>query len=161
VERYAQLVKEGIIPQQQYDTQNSLATQLGGSVQADQAQIDNAKLNITYSHITSPIDGRVGLRLGGCGQHRACLRPQWPAVITQMQPIVVIFTLPEDNLPAVNSRMRSGATLVVKALSRDNGVEVAGGTLLTIDNQIDQTTGTFRLKAVFDNKDAICGPTNS
>jgi multidrug efflux system membrane fusion protein len=158
VERYAQLVKEGIIPQQQYDTQNSLATQLGGSVQADQAQIDNAKLNITYSHITSPIDGRVGLRLVDAGNIVHASDPNGLLVITQMQPIVVIFTLPEDNLPAVNTRMRSGATLVVNALSRDNGVEVASGTLLTIDNQIDQTTGTFRLKAVFDNKDRNLWP---
>jgi membrane fusion protein, multidrug efflux system len=157
-DRYAQLVKEGIIPQQQYDTQNSLATQLGGSLQADQAQIDSAKLNITYSHITSPIDGRVGLRLMDVGNIVHASDPTGLLVITQMQPIAVIFTLPEDNLPDVNARTRSGATLVVKALSRDNGVEVASGTLLTIDNQIDQTTGTFRLKAVFDNKDRALWP---
>jgi multidrug efflux system membrane fusion protein len=157
-DRYAMLVKEGIIPQQQYDTQNSLATQLGGSVQADQAQIDSAKLNITYSHITSPIDGRVGLRLVDVGNIVHAADPTGLLVITQMQPIAVIFTLPEDSLPDVNARTRSGATLVVKALSRDNGVEVASGTLLTIDNQIDQTTGTFRLKAVFDNKDRALWP---
>jgi multidrug efflux system membrane fusion protein len=157
-DRYAMLVKEGIIPQQQSDTQNSLATQLGGSVQADQAQIDSAKLNITYSHITSPIDGRVGLRLVDAGNIVHASDPTGLLVITQMQPIAVIFTLPEDSLPDVNARTRSGATLVVKALSRDNGVEVASGTLLTIDNQIDQTTGTFRLKAVFDNKDRALWP---
>ena len=157
-DRYAQLVKDGIIPQQQSDTQNSLATQMAGSVQGDQAQIDNAKLNITYSHITSPIDGRVGLRLVDAGNIVHAADPTGLLVITQMQPIAVIFTLPEDSLPAVNTRMRSGAALEVRALSRDNGVQVASGTLLTIDNQIDQTTGTFRLKAVFNNGDRALWP---
>ena len=156
--RYSQLTKEGIIPQQQYDTQVALTNQLQAAVGADQAQIDSAKLNIDYSHITSPIDGRVGLRLVDPGNIVHASDPNGLLVITQMQPIAVIFTLPEDSLPAVNSRMRSGATLQVKALSGDNGMGLASGTLLTIDNQIDQTTGTFRLKAVFDNKDRALWP---
>lgn len=156
--RYNQLTKDGVIPQQQYDTQVALTNQLGAAVGADQAQIDSAKLNIDYSHITSPIDGRVGLRLVDPGNIVHATDPNGLLVITQMQPIAVIFTLPEDSLPAVNSRMRSGVTLQVKALSRDNGMEIASGTLLTIDNQIDQTTGTIRLKAVFDNKDRVLWP---
>jgi membrane fusion protein, multidrug efflux system len=157
-DRYNQLIKAGIIPQQQYDTQLALTNQLQAAVAADQAQIDSAKLNIDYSHITSPIDGRVGLRLVDAGNIVHASDQNGLLVITQMQPIAVIFTLPEDNLPAVNSRMRSGSTLQVKALSQDNGTEIAAGTLLTIDNQIDATTGTFRLKAVFDNKDRVLWP---
>lgn len=157
-QRDGQLLKDGIIPQQQYDTQMALTSQFQAATQADQAQIDNAKLNIDYAHITSPIDGRVGLRLVDSGNIVHASDPNGLLVITQMQPIAAIFTLPEDTLPAVNSRMRSGVTLQVKALSRDNGTEIASGTLLTIDNQIDQTTGTFRLKAVFDNKDRVLWP---
>jgi multidrug efflux system membrane fusion protein len=157
-QRYSQLTKDGIIPQQQYDTQMALTNQLQAAVGADQAQIDNAKLNVDYSHITSPIDGRVGLRLVDAGNIVHASDQNGLLVITQMQPIAVIFTLPEDNLAAVNNRTRSGATLQVRALSRDNGMEIATGTLLTIDNQIDATTGTFRLKAVFDNKDRVLWP---
>jgi multidrug efflux system membrane fusion protein len=156
--RYSQLVKDGVIPQQQYDTQQALASQLEGSVAADQAQIDSAKLNIDYCHITSPIDGRVGLRLVDPGNIVHASDTNGLLVITQMEPIAVIFTLPEDTLPVVNGHTRSGASLPVKALSRDNGMQIASGTLLTIDNQIDQSTGTYRLKAVFDNKDRALWP---
>jgi multidrug efflux system membrane fusion protein len=157
-DRDAQLLKDGIIPQQQYDTQVALTNQLQAATQADQAQIDSAKLNIDYSHITSPIDGRIGLRLVDPGNIIHASDPNGLLVITQMEPIAVIFTLPEDSLQTVNTRMRSGATLQVKAFSRDNGSQIASGTLLTIDNQIDQTTGTIRLKAVFDNKDRALWP---
>jgi multidrug efflux system membrane fusion protein len=157
-QRYDQLTKQGIIPQQQYDTQLALANQLQAAIGADQAQIDNAKLNIDYAHITAPIDGRVGLRLVDPGNIVHASDQNGLLVITQMQPITVIFTLPEDSLTAVNNRMRSGQALQVKALSRDDGTEIATGTLLTIDNQIDQTTGTFRLKAVFDNKNRTLWP---
>ncbi len=157
-DRYTQLVKDGVIPRQQYDTQVALANQLQGGVDSDQAQIDSAKLNITYSQITSPIDGRVGLRLVDPGNIVHAADTGGLLVITQMEPIAVVFTLPEDSLPAVNSATRAGATLIVKALSRDNGMQIAQGTLLTIDNQIDQTTGTFKLKAVFDNKDRALWP---
>jgi len=157
-DRYGQLVKDGVIPQQQYDTQRALASQLEGSVAADQAQIDSAKLNIDYCHITAPIDGRVGLRLVDAGNIVHASDTNGLLVITQMEPIAVIFTLPEDTLPVVNGHTRSGASLPVRALSRDNGMQIASGTLLTIDNQIDQSTGTYRLKAVFDNKDRALWP---
>src|SRR5207302_3108011 len=132
-QRDGQLLKDGIIPQQQYDTQVALTNQLQAAVAADQAQIDSAKLNIDYAHITAPIDGRVGLRLVDPGNIVHASDQNGLLVITQMQPIAAIFTLPEDNLAAVNNRMRSGATLQVLALSRDNGTEITSGTLLTID----------------------------
>lgn len=157
-QRDGQLTKDGIIPQQQYDTQVALTNQLQATLAADQAQIDSAKLNLDYSHITSPIDGRIGLRQVDPGNIVHASDQSGLLVITQMQPIAVIFTLPEDNLAVVNNSTRSGAILQVKALSRDNGTEIAAGTLLTIDNQIDATTGTFRLKAEFDNKDRALWP---
>jgi membrane fusion protein, multidrug efflux system len=155
--RYDQLVKQGVIPQQQYDTQHALADQLEGAVQADQAQIDNAKLNLTYSRITSPIDGRVGLRLVDPGNIVHATDANGLLVITQLEPIAVVFTLPEDNLPSVVAHMRQGG-LPVRAMTRDLSSELASGVLQTIDNEIDQTTGTFRLKAVFDNKDRALWP---
>ena len=147
----------GAISQQQVDTQKALVDQFQGAVQTDQAAIDNAKLQLTYCHITSPIDGRVGLRLVDPGNiiHAADTNPL--LVITQLQPITVIFTLPEDQLPTVAQHMKGGA-LHVDAYSRDDQNRLATGTLLTIDNQIDQATGTGRLKAQFDNRDNVLWP---
>lgn len=151
------LEKSGAMSQQQVDTQKATADQLEGAVRADQAAIDSAKLNITYCHITAPIDGRIGLRQVDVGNivHAADANPM--LVITQIQPISVIFTLPEDSLPTVAGKMKKG-TLPVDAYSRDDQTKLATGTLLTIDNQIDQTTGTGKLKATFDNKDGILWP---
>jgi multidrug efflux system membrane fusion protein len=128
-----------------------------GSTRLDQAAIDNAKLNLIYCHITSPISGRVGLRLVDPGNivHATDTNPL--LVITQLQPIAVLFTLPEDQLPSVAQHMAK-ATLEVDAYSRDDQTKLTTGTLLTIDNQIDQTTGTGRLKAVFANKDNALWP---
>jgi len=155
--RYDQLVKQGVIPQQQYDTQHALAGQLEGAVEADKASIDSAKLNLVYSRITSPIDGRVGLRLVDPGNIVHAADTNGMLVITQMEPIAVVFTIPEDSLPSVISHMRQGE-LPVRAMTRDLSSELATGVLQTIDNQIDQTTGTVRLKAVFDNKDRALWP---
>jgi len=143
--------------QQQVDTQGATVDQLDGQVRTDQAAVDNAKLNLVYCHITSPINGRVGLRLVDPGNivHASDTNPL--LVITQLQPIAVLFTLPEDNLPTVSQHMAKG-TLQVEAYNRDDETKLATGTLLTIDNQIDQTTGTGRLKAVFDNKDNLLWP---
>jgi multidrug efflux system membrane fusion protein len=134
------------------DTQKATADQLEGTVRNDQALVDNAKLNLAYCHITAPESGRIGLRLVDPGNmvHATDANPL--LVITQLQPITVIFTLPEDQLQTVSARMRKGP-LPVDAYSRDDQTKIAGGKLLTIDNQIDQTTGTGRLKAVFDNRD--------
>lgn len=157
LDRDASLVHEGVIPQQQYDTQHALVDQLGGTLKADQAQIDSAKLNITYAHITSPIAGRVGLRLVDPGNIVHAADANGLFVITQLQPIAVIFTFPEDNLQAVLQRMRT-RTLEVDAFTRDDSTNLAQGKLETIDNQIDQTTGTFKLKAVFSNEKRTLWP---
>jgi multidrug efflux system membrane fusion protein len=156
--RYKGLLQDsGAMSQQQVDTQLATADQLDGTVRTDQAAIDSAKLNLLYCHITASVNGRVGLRLVDPGNivHATDTNPM--LIITQLQPIAVIFTLPEDNLPTVAQHMR-GNTLQAEAYSRDNQTKLATGKLLTIDNQIDQTTGTDRLKAVFDNKDNALWP---
>ncbi len=157
-ERYKSLLQEsGGMSQQQVDTQGSTVGQLEGTVRNDQAAIDNAKLNLVYCHIVSPIDGRVGLRQVDPGNMVHASDTNSLLVITQLQPIAVLFTLPEDNLPAVSQHMSKGS-LEVDAYSRDNATKLGTGKLETIDNQIDQTTGTGRLKAVFDNKDSELWP---
>src|SRR5579863_2395510 len=152
LDRYTALIPSGSIAQQQVDTQKATVDQLDGQVRNDQAQIDSAKLNIVYCHITAPFDGRVGLRQVDPGNivHAADTNPM--LILTQLRPIAVIFTLTEDVLPTVSQHMSHG-TLEVDAFSRDDQTKLATGKLLTIDNQIDTTTGTAKLKAVFDNKD--------
>ena len=150
--RYTTLIPSGSIAQQQVDTQQSTVDQLEGQVRTDQAQIDNAKLQIVYCNITAPFTGRVGLRQVDPGNIVHATDTNAMLVLTQLQPIAVIFTLPEDQLPTVAQHMRN-ASLQVDAYSRDNQTKLATGKLLTIDNQIDQTTGTAKLKAVFDNRD--------
>jgi multidrug efflux system membrane fusion protein len=152
LERYTTLIPSGSIAQQQVDTQKATVDQLDGQVRTDQAQIDNAKLQLVYCNITAPFTGRVGLRQVDPGNivHAADTNPM--LILTQLQPIGVIFTLPEDQLPTVAQHMKN-STLAVEAYSRDNQIKLATGKLQTIDNQIDQTTGTAKLKAVFDNKD--------
>jgi membrane fusion protein, multidrug efflux system len=155
--RYTTLIPSGSIAQQQVDTQQSTVDQLEGQVRTDQAQIDNAKLQIVYCNITAPFTGRVGLRQVDPGNivHATDTNPM--LILTQLQPIAVIFTLPEDQLPTVAQHMKD-ATLQVDAYSRDNQTKLATGKLMTIDNQIDPTTGTAKLKAVFDNKDSQLWP---
>jgi multidrug efflux system membrane fusion protein len=128
-----------------------------GTVSNDQALIDNAKLQIAYCHITAPFGGRIGLRQVDPGNivHASDTNPM--LVLTQLDPIAVIFTLTEDQLPSVAKRMTK-ATLQVDAFSRDDQTKLATGKLLTIDNQIDQTTGTAKLKAVFDNRESQLWP---
>jgi membrane fusion protein, multidrug efflux system len=157
-ERFKSLLDEsGAISRQQVDTQKAAADQLEGAVRADEAQIDNAKLNLVYTHITAPISGRIGLRLVDVGNmvHAADTNPL--LVITQLRPIAVLFTLPEDSLQNVSRHMSRGS-LPVEAYSRDDQTRLATGALLTIDNQIDQTTGTGRLKAIFENPDNALWP---
>ena len=157
MERFAGLVKDGVIPQQQYDTQVSLVGQLEGAVRADQANVDNQKLNLVYSQITAPVGGRVGLRQVDIGNIVHASDPNGMLVITQLQPIAVIFTLPEDNLGSVQKHLQKGP-LAVEAFSRDDQTKLATGKLLTIDNQIDPTTGTAKLKAIFDNHERALWP---
>ena len=157
-QRYKDLLQSsGAMSQQQVDTQKATVDQLQGAVQNDQAIVDNAKLNLSYCHITAPVSGRVGLRLVDPGNmvHATDANPM--LVITQLQPITTIFTLPEDQLPTVAQQMRRHP-LEVDAYSRDNSTKLASGKLLTIDNQIDQTTGTGKLKAVFSNEDSVLWP---
>ncbi|HTW59189.1 MAG TPA: efflux RND transporter periplasmic adaptor subunit [Terriglobales bacterium] len=156
-DRYVALIPSGSIAQQTVDTQKSTVDQLDGQVRTDQAQIDNAKLQIVYCHITAPFTGRVGLRQVDPGNiiHATDTNPM--LILTQLQPIAVIFTLPEDQLPIVAKRMKQG-TLEVDAFSRDDQTKLGTGKLETIDNQIDPTTGTAKLKAVFDNKDSQLWP---
>jgi membrane fusion protein, multidrug efflux system len=155
--RYTTLIPSGSIAQQQVDTQKALVDQLEGTVRNDQGQIDNAKLQIVYCHITAPFRGRVGLRQVDPGNivHASDSNPM--LILTQLQPIAVIFTLPEDQLPSVAQHMKR-STLEVDAFSRDDQTKLAVGKLLTIDNQIDPSTGTAKLKAEFDNKDSQLWP---
>ncbi len=155
--RYDQLRKEGVVAQQQVDTQNATVGQLEGAVRADQAQIDNEKLQLVYCKITAPLSGRVGLRLVDQGNMIRAADPNGLVVITQVQPIATLFTLPEDSLQEVIQHMRN-QELTVEAYSRDDQNKLATGKLVTIDNQIDPTTGTVRLKAVFDNRDLSLWP---
>jgi membrane fusion protein, multidrug efflux system len=157
-ERYKLLFQEGVIPKQQLDTQQATVDQFDGAIKSDQAQIDNAKLQLTYCRITSPISGRVGLRLVDPGNIIHASDANGLLVITQLQPIAVIFSLPQDELPQVYDRLRKGAELNVEAYDRDDSHKIATGKLLTIDNQIDPTTGTYKLKSVFNNEDNILFP---
>jgi membrane fusion protein, multidrug efflux system len=157
-ERYKLLFQEGVIPQQQLDTQGALVGQFDGAITSDQSQIDNAKLQLTYSRITAPISGRIGLRLVDAGNIVHATDTNGLLVITQLQPISVIFTLPQDELPQVNAKLHAGVQLIVDAYDRDDTAKIASGKLQTIDNQIDVTTGTYKLKSVFSNENNALFP---
>lgn len=157
LDRYAALFKEGVIAKQQLDTQTATVGQAQGAIDADKANVDNERLQLTYCRITSPISGRVGLRLVDPGNIVHAADTNGMLVITQLQPIAVDFTLPEDILPQVQSEMRK-QQLTVEAYSRDGNTKLADGKLETIDNQIDPTTGTIKLKAVFSNPDSALWP---
>jgi len=157
-ERYQLLYSEGVVPKQQVDTQQAQVGQYQGAIKADQATIDNAKLQLIYSRITSPISGRVGLRLVDIGNIVHASDTTGLLVITQLQPIAVIFTLPQDQLQQVLVKLRGGGQLPVEAYDRDDTTKIADGKLLTIDNQIDPTTGTYKLKSVFSNQNNVLFP---
>ncbi len=157
-ERFKLLFKEGVIPQQQLDTQAALVGQFDGAIRSDQGQIDNAKLQLIYCRITAPISGRVGLRLVDAGNIVHATDVSGLLVITQLQPISVIFSLPQDQLPPVLAKLRAGAELPVEAYDRDDTAKIAAGKLATIDNQIDPTTGTYKLKSIFSNEDNTLFP---
>jgi membrane fusion protein, multidrug efflux system len=157
-ERFKLLFKEGVIPQQQLDTQGALVGQVDGAIASDQSQIDNAKLQLTYSRITAPISGRIGLRLVDAGNIVHASDTNGLLVITQLQPISVIFSLPQDQLPQVNAKLHAGVQLAVDVYDRDDTAKIASGKLETIDNQIDLTTGTYKLKSLFANTDNALFP---
>jgi membrane fusion protein, multidrug efflux system len=157
-ERYTALLHAGVVSKESQQAQISASGQASGSLDADRAAIEAARVNLAYTKIASPIDGVVGLRQVDPGNIVHATDTTGLLVVTQLQPIAVIFTLPEDQLPQVQALIRQGRTLVVDAYDRANATHLATGQLLTIDNQIDTTTGTAKLKAVFDNRDSALFP---
>jgi multidrug efflux system membrane fusion protein len=153
LERYQTLFKQDSIARQQLDTQEALVRQYEATVKMDRAMIDNARLQLTYTKITAPIGGRLGLRQVDLGNIVRAGDANGLVVITQLQPITVIFTIPEDSLPAVMKKLKSGERLPVTAFDRSGKVQLATGALITVDNQIDPATGTVKLKAQFSNED--------
>jgi membrane fusion protein, multidrug efflux system len=150
--RYTTLLAQNAVPEQQLATQQALVTQDEGIVKTDQGMVDSAKLNITYSHIVSPITGRIGLRLVDPGNIVQTSNSSGLLVITQIDPISVIFPIPEDQLPVVQQKLLAGQHLQTEAYDRSSNTKLATGVLSTLDNQIDPTTGTLKLRATFDNK---------
>jgi len=156
--RFQIAYSKNAIPKQQLDTQEALVRQLEGTVKNDQGLIEAAKVQLVYCKITSPISGRVGLRLVDPGNVVHATDTTGMLVITQLQPISVIFTAAEDNIPQIQKHLRSGSRLMVEALDRSQTKKLATGTLLTIDNEINSNTGTVRLKATFPNHDNALFP---
>ena len=158
LDRYRILFGQDSIPKQTLDTQVAMVNQDEGVIKTDQAQIDNAKLQLVYSRITSPLTGRIGLRLVDQGNIVHASDANGLAVITQLQPIACIFNIAEDSLPQVMKAMRRNPSLPVDAYDRDLKVRLARGKLLTVDNQIDQSSGTVRFKGIFQNEDNTLFP---
>ena len=158
VTRYQTLLTQDAIPEQQLTTQRALVTQYEGTVVNDQGLLDAAKLNVVYCHIASPLTGMVGLRLVDPGNIVHASDSNGMIVVTQIQPISVIFTISEDQLPAVLQKFHAGQKLPVDAWDRELTHKLASGTLSTIDNLIDQTTGTLKLRATFDNENRTLFP---
>jgi multidrug efflux system membrane fusion protein len=153
LERYRILAQQDSIAKQQYDTQRYLVKQDEGIVKLDQGNLDSAKVNVVYTRITSPVSGRIGLRLVDPGNIVHATDTNGLAVVTQLEPITVIFTIPEDSLPAVLDKLKAGERLPVEAFNREQTKKLSSGSLLTMDNQIDPNSGTVRLRAEFPNKD--------
>jgi multidrug efflux system membrane fusion protein len=158
LERYRALYSEDSIPKQQLDTQVATVNQLEATLKSDQAAIDSAKLNLTYTRITSPINGRIGLRTIDPGNIIHATDQDGIAVITQLQPISLIFNIAQDNIAPALKKLQAGKRLRVDAYDRDLKNKIATGELETIDNQVDVNTGTVRFKAVFTNEDNALFP---
>jgi multidrug efflux system membrane fusion protein len=158
MKRYEDLIKQDSVSQQQVDTQRATVGQNTGTVASDKAQVKTAELNLAYTHIASPIEGRVGLRQVDEGNYVTPGDANGIVVVTQLHPISVLFTVPEDNIPSIMERIKSGAVLSVVATGRANAEHLADGTLATTDNLIDTTTGTLKLRAEFDNSDGTLFP---
>ncbi len=158
LERYTEANAKNAIPKQQLDTQAATVHQYEGTVKLDQGQLDNARVQLAYCHIAAPVSGRVGLRLVDPGNiiHATDTNPM--LVVTELQPITVIFNVAEDYLPQIQQQLRAGKTLAVDAFDRAQTKKLAAGTLQTLDNQIDTTTGTLKLRAVFPNEDESLFP---
>jgi membrane fusion protein, multidrug efflux system len=158
LQRYKEALNRNAIAKQQYDDQEQVVFQDEGTVKNDEGQLANAKVNLVYTHITAPIAGRVGLRLVDPGNIVQANSTTALVVITQLQPITVIFSIAEDQLSQIQQQLRKGKRLTAEAYDRDERIKLATGVLLTLDNVIDPTTGTLKLKAVFDNKDNALFP---
>jgi multidrug efflux system membrane fusion protein len=158
MKRYEDLIKQDSVSQQQVDTQRATVGQDAGTVASDKAQVKTAELNLAYTQIGSPIDGRVGLRQVDPGNYVTPGDANGVVVVTQLHPISVLFTVPEDNVPGIMSQIKSGSTLVVEATGRSDATHLADGHLSTTDNVIDTTTGTLKLRAEFDNSDNVLFP---
>jgi multidrug efflux system membrane fusion protein len=158
LDRYKQALDRNAIAKQQYEDQEQVVLQDEGTVKNDEGQLANAKVNLVYTHITAPIAGRVGLRLVDPGNIVQANSTTALVVITQLQPITVIFSIAEDSLAPIQQQLRKGKKLSVDVFDREESTKLASGTLLTLDNVIDPTTGTLKLKAIFDNADGALFP---
>jgi multidrug efflux system membrane fusion protein len=158
LKRYEGLVKEDSIAEQQLDTQKALVDQYTGTIESDEGQVKTASVNLLYTHIVAPVSGRVGLRQVDQGNYVTAADPNGIVVINQLQPITVIFAIPEDNVTTLMRRLHEGNPLNVEAYDRANSNKLADGTLLTVDNEIDVTTGTVKLRAQFPNTDGLLFP---
>ena len=158
LQRFEELIKEDSVAQQQLDTQRALVEQYEGTIESDQAQIKTAQVNLAYTHIVSPVSGRIGLRQVDEGNYVTPGDTNGIAVVTQLQPITAIFAIPEDYVGAIMQRLYGGAEMQVEAFDKGNSTKLAVGKLLTVDNQIDVTTGTVKLRAQFENKDGKLFP---
>jgi membrane fusion protein, multidrug efflux system len=158
LKRYEGLVKEDSIAAQQLDTQRALVDQFKGTVESDQGQVKTAAVNLLFTNIVSPVTGRVGLRQVDQGNYITPGDTNGIVVVNQLQPITVIFPIPEDNVPALVRRLHEGGAMTVEAYDRTNSAKLADGKLLTIDNQIDVTTGTVKLRAQFENAESLLFP---
>ena len=158
LERYQEAYESNAIPKQQYDTQVATVQQDEGTVQLDQGNLDSAKVNLAYCHITSSINGRVGLRLVDPGNIVQANGTTPLVIVDQLQPITVIFNVSEDYLPQILPQVQQGKKLTVDAFDRTDQRKLATGTLETLDNQIDTTSGTFKLRAIFTNADESLFP---
>jgi multidrug efflux system membrane fusion protein len=153
LKRYQDILAQGLVAKQQLDTQQALVLQYEGTVATDEAQVSAAKLNLNYTHIVAPVTGRLGLRQVDEGNYVTAADANGIVVVTQLQPVSVIFPMPEDNLPAIQQRLHAGAVLTVEAFDRADTTKLADGTLQSVDNEIDTTTGTIKMRAIFDNQD--------
>jgi multidrug efflux system membrane fusion protein len=158
LERYKTLFQQDSIAKQQLDTQEALVRQYEATIKVDQAAIESARLQLTYTRITAPISGRLGLRQVDLGNIVRAGDANGLVVITQLQPITVVFSIPEDSLPPVMRKLKGGEKLAVAAFDRAGKTQIATGTLITVDNQIDPATGTVKLKAQFANDDLALFP---
>ena len=158
LERYKMLLAQDSISKQQVDTQEALVRQYEGTVQSDQGAIDNARLQLTYARVTAPISGRVGLRQVDAGNIVRSSDANGLVLIAQLQPVTVVFPIPEDNVPRVMRRLGTGEAIIVDAWDRDQKMKLATGRLITVDNQIDTATGTVKLKAEFPNENLALFP---